>query len=485
MYSKNEKYKRLFRFFCSIAITVFQTILFWGIWERYYNSRIDQPFALRGNWLMVGLYVLILLLFTHVYGGFKIGYQKPGGLILSQTISLLGTNVITFMMIMILSRNHIFEGHLALGLTLPGVPRGSVIGVLPYLIMTVTQICGVSLCAHVLTKIYDRAFPPRKMILVYGDYEESAQVLSWKMNRLKEKYEIIEMVNQSVGLDVLKEKAKQSQGLVLLDIEVGLRNQLIKFCYGAAIRVYVVPNLSDVILGNAENIHFFDTPLLLARNSGLSIEQKLAKRIMDLVISGIGIIIASPFMLLTAIAIKLYDGGPVFFRQDRATIGGKVFSITKFRSMIVDAEKAGHSIPATDRDPRITPVGHFIRATRLDELPQLFDIFRGDMSIVGPRPERVEHVEKYTQEIPEFVYRLKVKGGLTGYAQIYGKYNTSAIDKLKLDLMYIENYSVLLDIKLILMTIKIMFMKESTEGFTAEKSEAMHDAGQEKKQNEQ
>jgi lipopolysaccharide/colanic/teichoic acid biosynthesis glycosyltransferase len=222
-------------------------------------------------------------------------------------------------------------------------------------------------------------------------------------------------------------------------------------------------------------LHFFDTPLLLARNSGLSIEQKLMKRCMDLLISAVGIIISSPFMLLTAAAIKLYDKGPVFFRQARVTNGGKIFYITKFRSMIVDAEKDGRVIPATERDPRITPVGRVIRATRLDELPQLFDIFVGNMSIVGPRPERVEHVEKYTAEIPEFSYRLKVKGGLTGYAQIYGKYNTTAYDKLKLDLMYIENYSILLDIRLILLTIKIMFMKESTEGFTEEKSAEMQE----------
>ncbi|MBP3702041.1 MAG: hypothetical protein J6I64_09120, partial [Lachnospiraceae bacterium] len=178
MYIKNEKYKRLYRFFCSIGILLLQMALFWGIWERYYNSRIDQPFALRGNWLMAVMYMLILLLFTHIYGGFKIGYQKPGNLILSQTISLLGTNVITFALIMILSRNHIFEGHLALGMSIPGVPKGSVIGVLPFLVMTLAQILGVAVFAHVLTKIYDRVFPPRKMLLIHGEYEESAVILA-------------------------------------------------------------------------------------------------------------------------------------------------------------------------------------------------------------------------------------------------------------------------------------------------------------------
>ena len=174
-------------------------------------------------------------------------------------------------------------------------------------------------------------------------------------------------------------------------------------------------------------------------------------------------------MLITGIAIKLYDGGSVFFRQKRCTIGGKVFEIHKFRSMIVDAEKEGEVIPAKEDDERITPVGKFIRKTRIDELPQFIDILKGDMSVVGPRPERVEHVEQYTAEVPEFSYRLKVKGGLTGYAQIYGKYNTTAYDKLKLDLMYIQNYSILLDLKLIIMTGKILFVKESTEGFEEKK----------------
>ena len=235
----------------------------------------------------------------------------------------------------------------------------------------------------------------------------------------------------------------------------------------------MTPKISDILIRSSDSIHLFDTPLLLSRNSGLTFEQKFLKRTLDVVLSLLVLIVTSPIMLVIAIAIKLYDGGPVFFKQKRCTKDGKVFEIHKFRSMIVDAEKEGISVPATDRDPRITPVGNIIRATRLDELPQVFDILNGNMSIVGPRPERVEHVEKYTEEVPEFQYRLKVKGGLTGYAQIYGKYNTTPYDKLRLDLMYIQNYSILLDLKLIFMTIKIIFMKESTEGFKdiEEKSE--------------
>ena len=194
---------------------------------------------------------------------------------------------------------------------------------------------------------------------------------------------------------------------------------------------------------------------------------------MDLALSFTALILLSPVFLITAVSIKLYDKGPVFYFQERCTKDGKVFRICKFRSMVEDAEKEGQSIPATEADPRITPIGRIIRGTRIDELPQIFNILKGDMSIVGPRPERVEHVELYTKQIPEFVYRMKVRGGLTGYAQVYGKYNTTAYDKLKLDLMYIQNYSLMLDVGIIFKTVKVLFMKESTEGFSEESSAAM------------
>ncbi|MGX8691653.1 MAG: sugar transferase, partial [Eubacteriales bacterium] len=230
-------------------------------------------------------------------------------------------------------------------------------------------------------------------------------------------------------------------------------------------RTYVTPKVSDIIIRSGENLHVFDTPLLLCRNTGLTFEQKVLKRIVDILLSLIALVLTSPFMLITAIAIKAYDKGPVFYKQARVTKDGKVFDIIKFRSMIPNAEADGKSRPAVSDDERITPIGKVIRAIRFDEMPQIFNILKGDMSIVGPRPERVEHVEKYTKEMPEFAYRLKVKAGLTGYAQVYGKYNTTSYDKLKLDLFYIENYSLRTDIRLIFMTVKVLFMKESTEGF--------------------
>ncbi len=251
--------------------------------------------------------------------------------------------------------------------------------------------------------------------------------------------------------------------MMLYGIEEQKRNMLIKYCYERSIRIYVAPEITDILLRGADKLHSFDTPFLLLRNYGISFEQRVLKRIMDILISGVLLILALPVMLVTALAIRIEDHGPALFKQERVTVNGKKFFIYKFRSMIVDAEKNGAQF-SSKNDSRITKVGKFIRATRLDELPQLLNILKGDMSIVGPRPERQQYIEEFCRETPEFIYRLKVKAGLTGYAQIYGKYNTTPLDKLKLDLMYIETYSVFMDIRLIFLTLKIMFTKESTEG---------------------
>ena len=235
----------------------------------------------------------------------------------------------------------------------------------------------------------------------------------------------------------------------------------------------MMPKISDVIIKGSDQLHLFDTPVLLTREYSLKIEQRLIKRVIDIVCSLILIVIASPIMLVTAIAIRLYDGGPALYKQVRCTKNEKEFYILKFRSMRVDAEKDGVARLAAKNDSRITPIGKFIRAVRIDELPQLINILKGEMSFIGPRPERPEIIKQYMEEMPEFAFRMKVKAGLAGYAQVYGKYNTTPYDKLKLDLSYIENYSVWLDIKLMLLTLKILFQAESTEGVESSQVTAM------------
>lgn len=271
-------------------------------------------------------------------------------------------------------------------------------------------------------------------------------------------------MNVKRGMEYVSGRIREYDSVIIGDIPCQARNHILKYCFEHSIRTYILPKISDIMLRGADDINLFDSPLLLARNQGFTFEQKVMKRTMDLILSLIGIIISSPLMLLTAFAILIQDGAPVIHKQTRLTMGGKEFCVYKFRSMIKDAEKDGIARLSAEKDVRVTPVGRVIRRVRLDELPQLFNILKGDMSLVGPRPERPQIAAEYREYMPEFDYRLKVKGGLTGFAQIYGKYNTTPYDKLKLDLMYIENYSFRLDLKLIFMTVKILFMKDSTEG---------------------
>ena len=213
--------------------------------------------------------------------------------------------------------------------------------------------------------------------------------------------------------------------------------------------------------------------MLFLRNPGLTNEKRLYKRLLDIVGSFCGILVLSPVFLVTALAIWAYDRKNVFYTQERLTIDGKVFKVLKFRSMIVDAERNGAQLATVD-DDRITPVGKIIRKLRIDEIPQLFNVLKGDMSLVGPRPERPEIAAEYEKSMPEFAYRLKAKAGLTGYAQVYGKYNTTAYDKLLMDLIYIENYSFLLDLKLMILTLRVVMMPDKTEGI--QKGERMAQA---------
>ena len=250
------------------------------------------------------------------------------------------------------------------------------------------------------------------------------------------------------------------------------RNKILKYCIEKDIRVYVIPRIGDVIMSGAKRMHMFHLPILRVERYSPTPEYLFIKRFMDIVISAVALLVLSPVMIVTAIMVKS-DGGPAFYKQKRLTKDGKEFWVMKFRSMRIDAEKDGVARLASKNDSRITPIGKFIRAVRIDELPQLFNILKGEMSFIGPRPERPEIIAQYVEEMPEFVFRMKVKAGLAGYAQVYGKYNTTPYDKLKLDLSYIENYSVWLDIKLMLLTLKILFQAESTEGVESTQVTAM------------
>lgn len=440
--NQREQFKGSIKFLSSVTAVAVQMILYWYIWMDYYSSNIELPFFRKGNWLMVAFYGGMLLFFVHIYGGFKVGYLRKGDIIYSQILAAVCVNAINYVQICLLDRHFV--------------------NLVPLVIMTIIQMIVIAVWATAFQYIYIRIFPPRKMILVYG--ERPAFGLKNKINAREDKYNICEMVNINDGLGNVYKRISKYEAVIIGDIPSQYRNQIMKYCFDQSIRTYMLPKISDIILRGSDDIHLFDSPLLLARNNGFTVEQKIMKRITDIIMSFLLLLVLSPLMLITAIAIRLYDGGSAIHKQTRLTMGGREFDVYKFRSMVVDAEKDGIARLAAEGDVRVTPVGKVIRRTRIDELPQLFNILKGEMSLVGPRPERPQIAEEYRSYMPEFDYRLKVKGGLTGYAQIYGKYNTTPYDKLKLDLMYIENYSFRLDLKLIMMTLKVVFMKESTEG---------------------
>ncbi len=455
-----EKYKRLIRFVAGVLLIGVQSWIFMQVWIRCYNAHMEMPYQRMGHYFLAAVYAVMLYVSSSIYGSLRLGYFRNGELIYTHTLATICANAVSYIPIVLLVKH--FKT------------------IVPLILMTAGQFVVICIWGYLANGIYRKLYPPRKVIMVYG--ERPVAALMNKINSREDCFEIGEVLKIHSVTEELKEKLLQYEGVVICDIPSKMRNELLKFCYGRSLRVYSTPKISDIIIRSAESMHYFDTPLLLSRNDGLSIEQAFIKRTMDICVSLVMLVVTSPILLVTAAAIKLYDGGPVFFYQERCTKDGKIFSICKFRSMIVDAEKNGASVPATERDPRITPVGNIIRKLRIDELPQLLNILKGEMSLVGPRPERVEHVHLYSESIPEFAYRMKVKGGLTGYAQVYGKYNTTAYDKLKMDLMYIQNYSVLLDIEILFKTVKILFEKESTEGFSDEVSAAMEQQTAEEEQ---
>lgn len=442
----------------NLIMLILFTMHFAYNWNHYYNDMLREPFHGKGNTLMVFTMFLLVFISLKMWGGFKLGYIKLVNLVLSQFFALITIGIGEYLIIVLTTGSVQHLGKIALYIALSLL--------IDFVFCIIYDLVGI--------RIYLLIFPPMKILQINGDYENH---LRMKISNRSDKYEICEEISIHEDMDLIHRKIDEYGAVLLNDIPNNERKEMLKFCFEKDIPVYYTPKIQDIMVRGSDEINLFDTPLFLSKNIGMTIGQAFIKRTIDIIGSTLGLIILSPVFLIVSILIKLEDGGKVFFMQDRCTYGGKVFRIHKFRSMKEDAEKDGKPHPATSDDDRITKVGKFIRATRIDELPQLVDIWIGNMSIVGPRPERVEHVAKYTDDLPEFAYRLKVKGGLTGYAQVYGRYNTTSYDKLKMDLIYVVNYSLLLDFQIALETVKIIFSKESTEGFTEENSKIMNEYG--------
>lgn len=449
--SNGTNIKRAVIFLNALFQILLYTSVFSYAWENYYNPQLGRFFFKNGSILLCFVYAVIYFILIEMYGGFRLGSLRITDSVFTHVIALIITNSIAYLQICMMARE--------------------MVSPVPLILTLIPDTAGIVLWSLYIHRNFARLFPPKKMILVYAN--KSARSLVYKMSKRYDKFIICAAINVDEGFERISACLPEYDAVVICDTPNEIRNDIMKFCFKHKILAYVTPKISDILIRGSEELHILDTPLLVSRNFGAKLEQKVLKRLFDLIVSAAALVILSPFFAAAAIAIKLYDKGPVIYKQRRLTYGGKEFNLYKFRSMIVDAEKDGQARLAAEGDSRITPVGAFLRKTRLDELPQLLNILKGEMSIVGPRPERPEIADEYEQTIPEFSFRLNAKAGLTGYAQVMGKYNTTPYDKLKMDLIYIENFSLLLDLKIMLMTVKTIFEKESTEGIDENSLNAM------------
>jgi len=442
-----------------LIITILVTALFAGVWIISYNHIVFRTHQEEGYVFSVLIWLILYLKFGKVYSSFKIASNSIGEIAFSQFLAFSFSNLVLYIAGCLVARKYI--------------------NIWPGALTDVLQIFVGLVWATYSKQYFLKHVDPQKCLLLYdsniSDVEHEhgkkfAEKLESKYGHLFDITERYPVEDFNACMQIID----QYPIVFIYNISPDKRNKVIGYCIHQNKRMYVTPTLEDVFACGYQVKHFIDTPIMASNRSASTIQTYFSKRIWDIIFATFLLILFSPIMLVTAVAIKVEDHGTILFKQKRVGGGGKVFNILKFRSMCMDAEKDGKPRPAVEGDPRITKVGRFIRKTRIDELPQLFNIFKGDLSLVGPRPERVEHVELYTKEIPEFSYRLRVPAGLTGYAQIYGKYNTSAKDKLLLDLLYIEQQSFIMDAKMVFLTIKTVFTPESTEGFDEEKSEEIN-----------
>lgn len=444
----------------SVIITILMTALFAAVWLFYYNNIVFRTHFVIDATASILVWLILYLKFACTYRAHKIASSSIGEIAFSQFLSIAFPDFILYVAGCLVARNYI--------------------NIIPGAVTVVLQIIVGFIWATKSKQFFLKHVKPRECVLLYNaDITNEKRVIGRDFSRkLEQSYGHLFYITErvAVGEDVSEALAMLDQYPIafLYDVALKKRSEIIKYCVNTGKRAYITPTVEDIIARGYEVKHFIDTPLFAYNGIFKSSQSYPGKRTLDIIISLLMLIVTSPIMLVVAFAIKLEDGGTVFFKQKRVGQNGKVFDILKFRSMIMDAEKDGKPRPAVAGDPRITRVGKILRATRLDELPQIFNILSGNLSLVGPRPERVEHVSIYTKDLPEFSYRLRVPAGLTGYAQIYGKYNTSARDKLLLDLLYIEQQSLLMDLRIIFLTVKIMFTPESTEGFDESKSKAIN-----------
>jgi len=421
---------------------VLMAAVFLGCWYAYYVPQYQLNMASSIQVLLVAGYLIALLGLQKTYHALTVGLVRVTDLVYSQTL----TNVISAALF------YLSETLLC----------NQVLQIFPMIFVLLVQFALSALWSLAANKIYFLQYPAPQTTIVYRSEADLLRIES--IRYFSEHFDVRKCVKDPFDDWDIEKELDDCQAVFVAGIDERLRNRIAKYCVEKDKKGYFAPHLGDIIMAGATYMFMFNEPIVKVQRAQTKTEYLALKRMLDVVISLFGLVVASPVMLATALAIKINDGGPVFYKQKRLTQNCRVFSILKFRSMKVNAEADGVARLASEHDSRITPVGKFIRATRIDELPQLINILRGDMSLVGPRPERPEIAAEYEKELPAFSLRLQVKAGLTGMAQVYGRYNTEPYSKLQMDLMYINELSLMTDIKLLFSTIRILFIKESTAG---------------------
>ncbi|MBE5788485.1 MAG: exopolysaccharide biosynthesis polyprenyl glycosylphosphotransferase [Clostridiales bacterium] len=399
-------------------------------------------------------FVAMSLAMHAVYGGYDVGRRKPKPVISAMIAGTVITDLVTFLQLQIMNVNAHYNDHL----TLIGPDT------LLLLLCMVVQCVLIIIFVRVGNQLYFKMNPPRSCLVILGSPSQEKS-LREKIGRYQLQWRVDEVVLYNVP--DLESHIEKADVVFLGQLPEGAKFALLKMCYDDRKDVMCKAQLQDIMLCNANPAIVDDSAFLAMEYNKITYSQRLIKRAGDVIVSLLALLLLSPFVVLISVLIHMEDGGAVIFRQSRLTADGKTFTIRKFRTMTQLSESAALQQSSTVNDPRITKIGAFLRRFRLDEIPQFFNILIGDMSLVGPRPEMMANVLRYKIELPAFVYREKMKAGLTGYAQIEGRYNTSAEDKLMLDMMYIESFSIWLDVKLLLRTFTVLAKADSTQGFNA------------------
>lgn len=416
-------------------------VLFVIFYSFYYEYSEELRRGInRVSFITATTFIIVCYAMMRLYGGFAIGTKRTKEIILSMILAIFITDGFTYIQFCVMEKK---------------VMKFAVL-----VAIFLVQCLVIAVLSKLSNNLYFYINKPKKLLIIHNDQVKTDIVLK-KLKRYQNRF-VIERVMKTED-EQLHRSVRAVDTVMIIGLMPNEKEYIAEYCYKRGKQVYIVPEVSDILVNNCEHVLIDDISILGYENKGLSIEQKIIKRIFDIVLSSLALIIVSPLMLVVAVAVKLQDKGPVFYKQERTTERGRTFNVLKFRTMIVDAEKNG-AVLASKNDMRITKVGDFLRKTRIDELPQLINIIKGEMSIVGPRPERKAIAREYEKDLPEFSYRLRVKAGLTGLAQIMGKYNTTPKDKLVLDLMYIEKYSFILDLRIILQTLVVCLIPERTEG---------------------